>query len=126
MLLKPKYEKPIDSAQEVLDRGLIPFGHGYYKIVLQSSSDPLYQQLGKKYLEITDPIAYEKLLIEGVLGKNTHVLLGFLHPHEKKYGKLYTSKEILEGALSYSVNILNKKWEYADAYSHHLQLLYQV
>ena len=67
-----------------------------------------------------------KKLIEEVLGKNTHVLMGMLYDYQKKFGKFHYSKEFLEGAGSYSVNILNKKWEYADAFNHHLLVLYQV
>ena len=104
----------------------IPFGLNLFKIVLLTSPNPVYQQLGKKYLDCSSHTSIDKKLIEEVLGKNTHVLMGMLYDYQKKFGKFHYSKEFLEGAGSYSVNILNKKWEYADAYSHHLQLLYQV
>ena len=49
MLLMPQYDKPIDSAQDVLDRGMIPFvdwGGDYYRDHLLQSSNPAYQTLG--------------------------------------------------------------------------------
>ena len=126
VLLRPKYEQPIDSAQEVLDRGMIPFGMGSIKIVLLTSPNPVYQQLGKKYLDFPGQYGIDKILKEEVLGKNTHVLIGMLYNQQKKFGKFHYSKEHLQGAGSYSVNIMNKKWEYADAFNHHLLLIYQV
>ena len=51
MLLMPQYEKPIDSAQEIRDRGLIPFvapNFGYLKQFLLDSPNTVYQKLGEK------------------------------------------------------------------------------
>ena len=48
MLMLPQYGKPIDSAQDILDRGLIPFvdwGGEYYRDHLLQSTTPAYQKL---------------------------------------------------------------------------------
>ena len=47
ILLMPQYEKPIDSAQDVLDRGMIPFvdnGGEWLRDHLLQSSVPTYQK----------------------------------------------------------------------------------
>ena len=48
MLLMPVLEKPVDTAQDILDRGMIPFvidGGQFYVDVLKESPNPVYQQL---------------------------------------------------------------------------------
>ena len=92
VLLRPKYEQPNDTAQEVLDRGMIPVGLGHYREVLLNSPSPVYQQLGKKFIM---PNNIDKILKEDVLGKDTHVLMGLLYPYQKQFGKFHTSKEYL-------------------------------
>jgi hypothetical protein len=50
MLLMPQYEKPVDSAQDILDRGMIPFvidGGDYLRDHLLQSSTSAYQKLGE-------------------------------------------------------------------------------
>ena len=89
VLLMPHYGKPIDSAQDILDRGMIPFvqdGGDYYKQFLKESSNPTYQKLGEilvvpKYAE-----QWKKMIREDIQGANTHVLLGFLYDKYKSWG----------------------------------------
>ena len=81
MLLMPQYEKPVDSAQDILDRGMIPFviyGGEYYKQFLQQSSNPAYQKLGENVVVSKDVDQYLKMHKEDVQGANTHVFLGCL------------------------------------------------
>ena len=50
VLLKPSYEKPVESVDDVIDRGLIPFyipGGGIFKQMLADSEDPRYQYLSE-------------------------------------------------------------------------------
>ena len=81
MLLMPQYEKPIDSAQVILDRGMILFviyGGEYYKQFLQQSSNLAYQKLGENVVVSKDYDQYLKMHKEEVQGANTHVFLGCL------------------------------------------------
>ena len=128
VLLRPKYEQPIDSAQEALDRGMIPIVEGYNYVMehLKASSNPVYRELGYKTWPVPDPLEWRRLLLEDVLDKDTHIVVGLMYEPDKKLGKFHTSKENIEGAATYSVHLMNKQWEYADAYNHHILLIFQV
>ena len=73
-MLKPQFGQSVDSAQDVIDRGLIPFSWGhYYKEFLIESPNPLYQHLGRQIVDFTDQATYDKMLREDVLFSNTYV-----------------------------------------------------
>lgn len=129
MLLMPKYGKPIDSAQDILDRGLIPFresGGGYWKQFLLQSPNPAYQELGEILVIAKDWDHYYKMMEEDILVANTHVMLGFLDGYDRTLGKFHESKDTISGAGKGSVDILNKKWSLGEEYSYHLLLFHQV
>ena len=49
VLLRPQYEKPVDSVQDIIERGMITFvpdASYYWKDFLLQSPNPLYQKLG--------------------------------------------------------------------------------
>ena len=135
VLLLPQYEDPIDSAEDIVDRGMIPFtepGAVIYTDLLLQSPNPLYQYLGTIVVHPRQKGGgwgvYMKMCKEDVHGANTHVFLGNLRPHyeEYGYGKWHKSTDNLEGLNPYTVNIYNEKWEFSDAYDHHLLLFHQV
>ena len=128
MLLMPQYEKPVDSAQEILDRGMIPFvipGGDFYKQFLKESSNPTYQKLGEIVLVPKDDDQWYKMVREGILGSNTHVHLGDLCLSCYD-GKFHESKDVLEGTNPFTTNIVNKKWSLAEEFSYHLRVFQQV
>ena len=134
VLLRPQYEKPVNSAKDIIDRGMIPFVQdtGYFfKDHLLRSPNPLYQKLGEIMVVPKDFRDYLKMLVDDIQGANTHVYLGVLMDYEYEFGgynqgDYHTSKDSLKGLSPYGGNILNKKWEYSDAYNHHLLLYHQV
>ena len=78
MLLKPKYGIPVDSAQDILDRGMIPFvwdGGAYYRDHLLQSPSSAYQKLGEIVVIANDWQHEEKMMMEDVHVANTHVYL---------------------------------------------------
>ena len=135
MLLMPQYEKPVDSAQDVLDRGMIPFvvdGGDYWKPFLLQSSNPVYQKLGEIVIVPKDYDQHEKMLRE-VQGSNTHVYLGqfsfvvnYISWDGSISGKYHESKEVLEGTNPFVGDIVNKKWSLSEEYSYHYLLFQQV
>ena len=59
MLLMPQYRKPVDMAQDILDRGFIPFVYSeYLEDVLIQSSNPTYQKLGEYVENCNDDYDY--------------------------------------------------------------------
>ena len=77
MLLMPQYEKPVDSAQDVLDRGMIPFvnvGGDYWRDQLLQSSNPTYKKLGEILVVPKDWDQFEKMVREDIQEGNTHTI----------------------------------------------------
>ena len=130
MLLKPVLEKPPDSAQDVLDRGLIPIvynGGQYWIDRLADSDNPVYQQLAKKaYL----PIDYAdrlRAVKEDLMGAGTHVYIASnIRTQMKDYGFYYFSKEGIEGTSPWAVEVLNKRWPLNDDFNKHVLIFQQV
>ena len=132
MLLSPQYEKPINTAQDVVDRGLIPFvvfEGQHYVHLLTKSSNPLYQQLGEITVVPADIPELDAMCRDDIQGANTHVFVGCYECiviYNGRFGKYHKSKEAIAGTNPYVGNIMNKKWEYGEAYDHHLLLFHQV
>ena len=96
MLLMPQYEAPIDSAQDVLDRRMLPFvddGGEYYRDHLLQSSNTVYQQLGKITIIPKDWDTLIQMTKQNILVENTHVYLGGALTYEG----FHVSNEVLEG-----------------------------
>ena len=128
MLLMPQYAKPVDSAQEILDRGMIPIvddGGLYWKHFLLQSSIPTYQKLGEIAVVPEDTDQRYKMVREDIQGANTHVFLGSI-TWVSFDGKYHESKDVLEGNNPFIGDIVNKKWSLGEEYSYHLLLFNQV
>ena len=66
---------------------------------------------------------------DDIQGANTHVFVGCYAcfvSYNGKFGKYHKSKEAIAGTNPYVGNIMNKKWEYNEAYNHHMLLFHQV
>ena len=131
VLLIRQTEEPVDTPQQILDRGLVPFvmdaGY-YYKEILEESPLPALQEVGSKTLV---PDTYDQYLLlckEGLHGARTHVLFGniFVGDEDAQYGKHYWSKDTVPGTIPYGGAIMNKKWPYAEQYHRYLLIVIQV
>jgi hypothetical protein len=131
MLFLPVLEKPVDTAQDILDRGLTPVtvdGGQYYINLLNQSTNPVYLQMAKIAVNPKDSDDLMKILKDDVLDAGTHVYLtNYLWPSEQKLGSYHWSKETLEGKSPYVAGwIVNKKWPLNDELSQHILLYNQV
>ena len=130
MLLKPVLEEPIDTAQSILERGLIPIvvDAGQYWIdILKQSPNPVYQQLAEITINPEDKEERLKLMEENILGAGTHVYLASgVADEEQELGDFYSSKEALEGNAPWTVWIVNKKWPLNDELAKHILMYQQV
>ena len=125
VLLRPQYSEPVDTAQQVLDRGLVPFvfgGGGYMMHLLLSSPLPVLQELGNKTI-VPDNREHFMTLVEKVLGERTHVLLGNFNRNDGSY---HISRDTVPGTIPYGGYIMNKKWQYAEEYDLTLLIIHQV
>ena len=126
----PMYEDTIDTAADVLDRGMIPFtiDSGEFWIDhLRQSDNPVYLQLAERTINPDNrnqlfELTKMKLQIEG-----THVYLGSsINPKWEKFGDFHFSKEILEGASPWGGWIVNKLWPLNEQLARHLLRYQQV
>ena len=131
MLLMPVFEKPVNSAQDILDRGMIPFTEhvgGFYIDFLKESPSPVYNQLAEISYLPRDNEEFMKIMEEDVHGAGTHVYItgNFLTKKQKELGDYYWSRDILSGLSQWSCWVTNKRWPLNDALAVHLLRMQQV
>jgi hypothetical protein len=147
MLVKPMMEEPVDTAQDILDRGLIPFIETQmvsHIRLLKESPNPAYRQLSEivvtptriKRINQSDwsmgwtesgPNSAWNLTLHGIQGNGTHVMLtNILLPHYEALGDWHYSKELLSGELSWFNWHLNKKWHLTEELTKHMLMYHQV
>ena len=79
LMFKQVFEDPVDTPQEVKDRGLIPvvpWGAGFIVDLLARSDDKVYQYLASISVIPKDLDEWLELIQFGVQGNETHVYLG--------------------------------------------------
>ena len=125
MLIMPVLEEPVDTAQDILDRGLIPLMHaggGHYVEFLKESPIPAYQQLADIAVIPKDGNELQRMFDFEVLIAGTHVYLGA----GIDLGSRHVSKERLEGKSPWACWVVNKKWPLNDVLAVHLLRFQQV
>ena len=62
VLLKPSYEKPVDTAKDLIKRDIIPFyapGSEFWRQFFAASTDPIYQEVSKRLVIAKDWDEYD-------------------------------------------------------------------
>ena len=116
VLLRPSYEEPVETAEDLIDRGLIPFympGGEYFKQILAASSDLNYQEVSRRLVVPKDWDDYEDM-VRKVISTGLFAELG-TYPEpwyvpEEDYKYWYRSSETIGGINPYGGHLLNKKW----------------
>jgi hypothetical protein len=122
-------EPEINSAQDVLDRGLQLFtypGNEVGQRNMQSSPVPTYQKLGETLIVSKSYKVEEQIMKEGLFGAGTHVYLSTDVIDYEDFGEFYWSKEIVSGYYVFGSWVVNKKWPQAGALNKHLIAYSQV
>ena len=130
MTFMPVWSEPINTAQQILDRGLVPTLIWPNELVidkLQSSPYPTEQKLAKKMVMDLDGwsdegVGYNRMLECSNADCNFAFLSQLIWPPEA----FHESKEVLSGDDGWAVFITNKKWplnqELATHILHHQQV----
>ena len=130
LMFKQVFEDPVDTAQEVKDRGLIPvvnYGAGLTVDLLARSDDKLYQYLASITVIPKDHSEWLDLMQFGVQGNETHVYLGpGIWGNTRQFGLYHFSKEVLAGLLPYSSWIQNKHFQFNEQLAKHIAIYQQV
>ena len=77
MLLKPSYETPVDSTEELLKRGIIPINSngGFWEEYLLSSINPWERLAGEKGITFQSGAEQQELIREKVKMAGSHASL---------------------------------------------------
>ena len=138
ILLKPSYEKAVDSPQDVLDRGL--------SVILPVYSQGLVGLLKTSPVSVTRELAertviakewgwgakpdgsdtYDGLLKDAVVNGLSVVEATRLWSWEIEYGKWHRSHERKGGVFPFGCFIMNKKWTMEEQFNKHILRLQQV
>ena len=124
------YDDPVDTAQDVVDRKLIPVVDWFspeYIDILARSDNSLYQQLAAITVLPKNDDEFFDILKNSVLGNGTHVYLkSGLWESEKELGRYHFSQELLEGDTGYGGWFINKKYHLSNELAKHLLIYHQV
>jgi hypothetical protein len=134
LMMKKVYEDPVETAQDVVDRKLIPIvEHRFFWDFLANSDNSLYQQLAN--ISVMSPYFNGKwdwdghiaLLKNSVQQNGTHVLLSsYLSDYERELGRYHFSQELLEGYNGYAGWFVNKKYHLSNGLAKHMLIYAQV
>ena len=108
MMLRPVLEDPVDSFQDVLDRGLIPFtfaGNQIMKIYMMNSPVNVTRTIGEM-LYVPKTWEEEERMVDINVLEGTHV---YLSGDSYSY-TYYMSKDTLGGYYDPGSDLSNKKW----------------
>ena len=114
VLLRPSYEKPVDTTKDLIERGITPFtppGTEYLIEELASSPDPYYREVAKR-LHITKDWGEFDEYTQKVITTGMYADIGSepLLVNDTKYTDWYKSTETIGGDYNYVGHLLNKKW----------------
>ena len=130
LMFKQVFEDPVDTAQDIYDRGLIPLvfpdGQHWVETFAQSNND-VYKKLAKTMVVPTDWDELYYYLTYHVQGNGTHVLLGnHVWDKMREFGLYHFSQEIIEGSSPYGVWIISKLFPLSNELAKHILIYQQV
>ena len=130
MLLKPVMEKPIETAKELRENGIIPVivpKGDIYKEALELSPDPLYQELGERAIVSWNQDLLIQMIERGVKEFYTHVFITqFPFGKKSTFEGYHVLKEPFKGITPWYIWYVNKKWLLKEKLANHILRCQQV
>ena len=118
VFLRPHYEKPVDTAADLINRGITPFlypGANGYIPRMYNSSNPYWQELSQKLYIASDFEEYFEMN-DGVIAEDSDgstATIGTVPftQTDNEYTKWYRGTELIKiGLQPYINHLTNKKW----------------
>ena len=113
VLLRPRYEEPVDTAADLIKRDItliLEPGSDIFKQFFAVSSDPIYQELSRRLVIAKDYSEYDEMLHK-VISTGLYAALGATPwVDERDYKYWHRSSESTGGTNPYGVHLTNKKW----------------
>ena len=115
VLLKPSFEEPVETVEDVIKRNLIPFfadGGEFYKQHFADSPDPNYREISRRLVVAKDWDEYEEF-VQKTVSTGLYADIGpsptWINSTEER--KLwYRSSETIPGDYPFQIHLTNKKW----------------
>ena len=117
VLLRPRYEEPVETAEDLINRNITPFytpDGEMFRQFFAGSNDTNYQEISRRLIIPKDWVEYGDLASK-VTSTGMYAL-----PHtvpwgvpEKEYKQWYRSTQTMSQSLGlspYVVHLSNKKW----------------
>ena len=129
MLVSPSMEKPLDTAEDILAKGLIPIvkADNSWKKLMQDSPNRAEQKLGENML-FTEEFQPTDIIVDKVLLKRTHVwIINYIeNPYFLPYDAFHISKDAVVGSNPWFVWIVNRKLHLRELLDWHILCYQQV
>ena len=114
VLLTPSYEEPVDTAEDLIKRDIIPFLSPGSEIWIQffaASNDTNYQEISRRLVIAKDWREYDDLASK-VISTGMYADMQTLPwvDYEEEYQDWYRSTETIAELIPYKVHLSNKKW----------------
>ena len=138
ILLKPSYEKPIDTAEDVMNRGLSVIyspGTQAFVEIMKNSPSNITRTLAERTIVCEDWTECDGhyyhylstgLIPRAVITGSSVVEMGFLFAEYLEFGKWHRSKESRGGENPFASYMLNKKWTLEEHFTNHMLRFQQV
>ena len=114
VLLTPSYEEPVETAKDLINRGITLIlwpGAEIWIQLFAASQDPNYQEISQRFDIAKDWDEYEDMLRK-VISTGMYADMGTMPwvDNEEEYKDWYRSTERIGGTYPYLVHLSNKKW----------------
>ena len=113
VLLRPRYEEPVETAADLIKRDITPFlwpdAEGWRESYA-ASPDPDYQEISRRLVIAKDWDDYEDM-ISKVISTGMFADIGTIPwVYEEEFKDWYRSSKTLAGDHPYAGHLANKKW----------------
>ena len=130
ILLNPSYEKPVDTAQDVLERGLTIIVYpGAESIMetLKNSPSAVTRTLAERTIVCEHWFECDNILIPGAVKTGSSVVeTGILWPEYLDLGRWHRSKERKAEDNPFGSFMMNKKFTLEEEFNNHILRFQQV
>ena len=113
VLLRPRYEEPVETAADLIKRDITPFmmpGSEIFEQVFAASSDPVYQEISRRLVVAEDWDEYEDM-VHKVTSTGLFAEIGTIPWSFLEWKDWYRSSDTIKGTNPFGGHHLaNKKW----------------
>ena len=112
-VLRPNFEDPFNTAQQMVDNNITMFGYptSYHQAVFNESENPALKKLAETYHVAETWDGWIDDLEYYVFSKGTHgYVYSYLYPDELKLGKWWRSTEHIPGLTPFGSWITRINW----------------